>query len=178
MSALTLTADFPHSVNKVWHAIASREAMNLWLMPNDFEPIVGRKFTFRTDPAPGFDGIVHCEVLEVDPQRKLAYSWKGGPLDTLVTYILEPTADGGTRLHFTHEGFEGLKQRLIGGMLGRGWKRMVRRKLPEVLDRLDDAGNLGAAASPAGEPSISCHKSPLTRLRVALISMVPGKRGA
>ena len=30
----------------------------LWLMDNDFEPVVGHRFTFRTEPTRGFDGIV------------------------------------------------------------------------------------------------------------------------
>jgi len=34
-----------------------------WLMPNDFQPRLGHKFQFRTKPAPGFDGIVNCEVV-------------------------------------------------------------------------------------------------------------------
>lgn len=30
---------------------------------NDFEPRIGHRFQFRTEPAPGFDGVVNCEVL-------------------------------------------------------------------------------------------------------------------
>jgi len=172
---ITLTAEFPHPQQKVWHALTSREAMNAWLMPNDFEPVVGRRFTFRTDPAPGFDGIVRCEVLEIDAPRRLVYSWRGGPLDTVVTYMLEPTATG-TRIHFTHAGFNGLKHRLIGGMLGRDWKRMMRSKLPSVLDHMDERGHLRSGSTPPID--IACHKGPLTRMRVGLIGLVPGRRKA
>ena len=35
----------------VWKAIANREALADWLMPNDFEPVQGHEFTFRTKPA-------------------------------------------------------------------------------------------------------------------------------
>ena len=52
--------------------------------------------------------------------------------------------------------------------------RMMRSKLPALLDRMDESGTLRAAMSAV---DMSCHKGPLTRLRVALISMVPsGKR--
>jgi hypothetical protein len=141
-------------------------------MPNDFAPVLGHKFTFRTDPAPGFDGIVRCEVMEIDPPRRLVYSWQGGPLNTIVTYVLE-AIPGGTRIHFTHDGFEGIKQRLIGGMMGRGWKRMMRHRLPAVLDRMDEAGTL-QSKPPAAD--IRCHKNLASRLRVALIALVPGSK--
>lgn len=56
------TVRYPHPPSRVWAAITSSAALARWLMPNDFEPKVGHEFTFRTDPAPGFDGIVHCKV--------------------------------------------------------------------------------------------------------------------
>lgn len=37
-----------------------------WLMATDMRPLVGNSFTFKAEPAPWWDGIVHCEVLEVD----------------------------------------------------------------------------------------------------------------
>ena len=58
---------YPHPVDRVWAALTSSEALAAWLMPNDFEPVVGHRFTFRTKPAAGFDGMVRCEVLELDP---------------------------------------------------------------------------------------------------------------
>ena len=53
---------YPHPPERVWAAITSSEAMSQWLMPNDFQLVVGHRFQFRTKPAPGFDGIVHCEA--------------------------------------------------------------------------------------------------------------------
>jgi uncharacterized protein YndB with AHSA1/START domain len=118
----------------VWRWLADRDAMAQWLMPNDFEPRVGHQFTFRTKPAPGFDGIVHCRVLEVDPPRRLAFTWAGGGIDTVVTFTLE--ADGsGTVLRLTHAGFSGPKGVLLSYMLGNGWKGMLTRKLPKLLER-------------------------------------------
>jgi uncharacterized protein YndB with AHSA1/START domain len=62
------TANYPHPVERVWAALTSSDALAVWLMPNDFKPVVGHRFTFRTKPAPGFDGIVHCEVLLPPPE--------------------------------------------------------------------------------------------------------------
>src|ERR1700756_3069165 len=68
----------PYPPEKVWRALTTAELIGRWLMPNDFEPVVGKRFTFTTRPIGDWDGIVHCEVLEVVPQRRLAYSWQGG----------------------------------------------------------------------------------------------------
>ena len=54
----------------MWRAITDPESIAAWLMRNDFAPVVGHRFRFHTEPRPGFDGVVHCEVLEVDEPRK------------------------------------------------------------------------------------------------------------
>jgi uncharacterized protein YndB with AHSA1/START domain len=69
---------YKHSPQRVWRALTDSAAIARWLMPNDFQPVVGHKFQLRTKPRPGFDGIVKCEVLEMDAPRRLSYSWKGG----------------------------------------------------------------------------------------------------
>ncbi|MFL6053299.1 MAG: SRPBCC domain-containing protein [Actinoallomurus sp.] len=76
-----------HPPARVWHALTDPAMLARWLMPNDFQPVVGHRFTFRTHPRPnsGFDGVVHCEVLALEPQRLLRISWRGGSLDTTVT---------------------------------------------------------------------------------------------
>lgn len=86
---------FPQPREKVWEALATSEALADWMYPNDFEPRVGHRFTFRVPPKPdvGFDGIaVQCEVLECEPPHRLAFSWTaGGPVvDTRVSFRLEP----------------------------------------------------------------------------------------
>src|SRR3954462_6913101 len=97
--AIRIDTVYPHSPHRVWTALTDSRAMAEWLMRNDFEPRLGHRFQFRTKPAPGFDGVVHCEVTELDPPRRLAYTWKGGSIDTIVTWTLEPVADG-TRVKF------------------------------------------------------------------------------
>ena len=97
----------PFTPQQVWRALAEPEALGSWLMPNDFAPRVGHRFTFRTEPVPPyFDGIVNCEVLTVEPPTRLAYSWRGGPLtDTVVSFDLMPEG-AGTRLRLEHAGFD------------------------------------------------------------------------
>lgn len=117
----------------VWQAIADRDALAEWMYPNDFEPRIGHRFTFRVpgNPQVGFDGLtVQCEVLECDPPRKLVFSWTvGGPVvDTRVSFRLEPEGDG-TRIFFEHAGFDDSqpfgKQALYGAEYG--WAQMLDR---------------------------------------------------
>lgn len=99
----------PQPPEQVWRALADSATLAEWMFPNDFEPRVGHRFTFRVPPNPkaGFEGIiVHCEVLECEPPDALAFSWSaGGVVDTRVSFRLE--ADGeGTRVLFEHSGFD------------------------------------------------------------------------
>jgi uncharacterized protein YndB with AHSA1/START domain len=115
----------------VWRALTEPALLERWLMPNDIAPIVGHRFTFRTQPAPGFDGIVHCQIEEVQMPTRLVYSWTGGPLDTLVTWTLERTSQGGTHLRLTQDGF-GPEHGFTYDMLAKGW----REKAPDSLKRV------------------------------------------
>ena len=141
MSKIALERVYRHPRSKVWRALTDAELLGQWLMPNDFEPRVGHRFQFRTDPAPGFDGIVDCEVLELEPTSKLAFSWKGGPIDTVVTLTLTDHANG-TRLHMEQTGFRGVKEWFVGRMLKLGCRKIYGRYLPGILDRMDASGEL------------------------------------
>jgi uncharacterized protein YndB with AHSA1/START domain len=107
-AAETIVTDYdlaepPH---KVWRALTEPDLLAAWLGPNDIRPEVGHRFNVE----PGTDGPVECEVLEVEPNRSITYSWReakdGGPaLDSQVTWILTPTFIGGTHLRLVHDGF-------------------------------------------------------------------------
>ncbi|WP_433534691.1 SRPBCC family protein [Micromonospora sp. CA-249363] len=127
----------PHPPAKVWRALTDPDLIARWLMETDFVPVVGHRFTFRTAPRPGFDGVVHCEVLDLDPQRLLRWSWRGGSLDTVVTWTLAAESRG-TRLFLEHSGFDPddpLQQRTYA-LLDGGWRSHVWRRLTTVLDVL------------------------------------------
>ena len=127
---------YRHPPERVWRALTDPAAMADWLMANDFEPRVGHRFQFRAKPQPGWRGIVDAEVLVVDPPRRLSYSWLGDPSwkrPTTVTWTLVPR-DGGTLVTLEHDGFEGIGGVMLSYMMGRGWKRMMRRKLAATLE--------------------------------------------
>ena len=134
------TVEYGHPRERVWAALTSSESLARWLMPNDFEPVVGHAFQFRTDPGPGFDGIVNCEVLELEPPHRMVWTWVGGPIDTRVTFELEELPNGGTLLRFAQRGFTGVRGALVSKILGAGFARMYRKLLPAELDRLAAEG--------------------------------------
>jgi uncharacterized protein YndB with AHSA1/START domain len=133
---LKLERVYPYPPERVWRALTSPEALSEWLMPNDFEPRVGHNFNFRAKPGAGWDGVVNCEVLEVDEPRRLSYSWRNNFIDTVLTFTLEPTAEG-TRLYLTQTGFNGVKALMVSLIMNGGWKSMLRKSLPAVLARMD-----------------------------------------
>jgi uncharacterized protein YndB with AHSA1/START domain len=141
-------------VEKVWRALTDRRAIAEWMMDNDFEPRVGHEFTLRTDPAPGFDGIVRCRVLELDAPRAMAWSWRGGPVDTVVRFTLEPV-DGATRLRLVQTGFEGLRAVLVSRILESGTDRIYGRLLPDYLRRMRPDGSVEPAPLQPIRPNIT-----------------------
>jgi uncharacterized protein YndB with AHSA1/START domain len=125
----------PHTPEMVWKLLTTPELIGRWLMPNDFAPVVGRRFNFQTKPMGDWDGVVHCEVLEVVPARKLVYSWKGGSpanskygstLDSVVTWTVTPV-EGGTRLRLVHAGFRSPENDFAFDAMSSGWGRIVGR---------------------------------------------------
>lgn len=120
---------------KVWRALTEPDLLASWLMPNDIKPDVGHDFTFRTDPAPGFDGIVRCKIIESKPPARLVYSWIGGPIDTLVTWTLTPTASGGTHLHLEQSGF-GPEHGFTYDILEKGWREKAAGSLERVTSAI------------------------------------------
>jgi uncharacterized protein YndB with AHSA1/START domain len=134
-----LSWELPHPPAKVWRALTEPKLVAQWLMDNDMPSKTGTAFTFRTEPMPFWDGIVHSEILEWEPQKRLRYTWKGGPaattLDTVVTWSLTPVA-GGTRLELEHSGFRPDAAQAFAGAVA-GWKRNVADRMALVLNSLD-----------------------------------------
>jgi uncharacterized protein YndB with AHSA1/START domain len=137
MAAIEVDQFVSRPVEQVWLALTDPDLLARWLMPNDFKPVVGHRFTFRTEPVPqhGFDGIVHCQVLAMEPPRLLRFGWRGGTLDTMVTWRLIPEGTG-TRFLITHDGFDENDpgQRAALNILGGGWRSHLIRRLVSVLD--------------------------------------------
>lgn len=125
---LTFTRTLAHPPEKVWRALTEGELLARWIMPNDFKPVVGRKFAFRTTPSPHWNGVVHCQVREIEPLQRLVIAWgdgtaEGGGVTTTVVFTL--TADGqGARLRMEQSGFTPQMENNRRGAEF-GWNRMM-----------------------------------------------------
>lgn len=99
---------FPHPKEKLWRALTESTILAQWMMKNDFEPVVGRQFQFRTDPVPNWNGVVDCEVLIIEPLQRLSYIWGVGGIESGLRWVVEWTltaAEGGTHLRMEQSGF-------------------------------------------------------------------------
>jgi len=126
----------------VWEYLTRADLISQWLMENDFQPIVGHHFMFRTNPVPhmDFDGNVYCQVLEVQPPKKLSYSWKYGPepgkinLETIVTWTLVQK-NRGTELRLVHTGFKEPENDIGFEIMYKGWDENIKNRMENFMNR-------------------------------------------
>lgn len=169
MSDLVRRRYYPYPPDVVWAALTDRDALAQWLMPNNFEPEVGREFEFRVDPMAGMPGVVRCRVLEMEAFTRMVWSWgieRGAgkaPLHTTIRFDLSEH-EGGTLLTLTQANASALPW-FFRLSMAFGWGTMLKRWLPKVIanvsrtpaglryTRLDPAPNRGhhrARTVPAG----------------------------
>jgi uncharacterized protein YndB with AHSA1/START domain len=101
---LLIEKEFAHPPEKVWRALTQGALIKEWLMDNDFQPVVGHKFSFRATPVGTWSGVIESQVLVVEPNQKLSYSWGTLGVDTAVTWTLAATKTG-TLLRMEQSGF-------------------------------------------------------------------------
>jgi uncharacterized protein YndB with AHSA1/START domain len=150
MSYMRVVQDYSQPPPIVWRALTDPALVPLWTStgqggrPEGFKTEVGTRFRYIGKPFPGWDGIVHCEVLAVDEPALLRYDWRNKETDepTVVTNILAELPGGGTRLTWEHTGFHGLEGVVMSRILGRVRRKMLAGGLPAVLNDLDEKGNL------------------------------------
>lgn len=137
---------YPHPVETIWQCLTDPALLKQWsLSSGDFKAEPGFKWmeVKPARPAMGWDGKMYFEVLEVDPMKKLTYSFKGGPgegvinLDTVVTWTLIPK-DNGTVLILEHTGFRGAKNIFTSFIMELGWKNKVAKRFQKTLNQFSD----------------------------------------
>jgi uncharacterized protein YndB with AHSA1/START domain len=104
----------------VWRALTEPDLMARWWVRGEIKPVVGHRFTLDMGPW----GIQPCEVIEVEPEKLLRYTFAEGALNTTITWRLEAEGDG-TRVFLVHDGFEPDSASLHG--MSRGWPSIVKR---------------------------------------------------
>ena len=112
-----------HPPEKIWRALTQGPLIEAWPMKNDFQPVVGRRFSLRTEPMPHWDGVVDCEVLVLEPHQRLSYRWDASGLQTVVTWTLT-AVEGGTRVRMEQSGFGPQDDNNYKGA-AYGWQRNI-----------------------------------------------------
>ncbi len=120
---LVIERDFAHPPEKLWRALTESTLLAQWLLSNDFEPTVGRKFRFQSGQVPGWDGLIDCQVQVVEPLKRLSYTWSALGLDSTVLWTLTPTG-AGTHLRLEHSGFRPGQDQAYKGA-NYGWQRFL-----------------------------------------------------
>jgi uncharacterized protein YndB with AHSA1/START domain len=133
---------FPYAPETLWTMLTTADLIGRWLMePTGFIPTKGTRFTFQTTPAGAWDGTISCEVLEVIPNERLSFAWRGGDdadqgygsrLDTIVTWTLAKVP-GGTRLRLVHSGFDLPRNETAYTRMSAGWTNVV-GKIGDLAD--------------------------------------------
>ena len=134
--SVVVEREIAHPPEKIWRALTQPHLIEEWLMKNDFSPVVGHRFNLRG----GWGGVLDCEVLVVEPQRRLSYTWNFAhddpafDLESIVTFTLVPTK-GGTLLRMEQSGFRPDQKQAFGGAAA-GWREFFAR-LEDVMARID-----------------------------------------
>lgn len=121
----------PYPPARVWEALTDPELHARWWAPGDVKAVVGHRFTLDMGPW----GSQPCEVVEVEVERLLKYSFAEGSLDTTVTWRLVPEGHG-TRLLLEHAGFDldtPMGRQAHQGM-AQGWPSVLRRIAPALAE--------------------------------------------
>jgi uncharacterized protein YndB with AHSA1/START domain len=121
--------EVPYATEKIWRALTQPHLTEEWLMKNNFEPVVDRKFNLTGDW-----GAVDCQVLKIQPHTSLSYSWAAHGLESVVTWTLTPTSKG-TNLRMEQTGFRPEQEQAYRGAK-MGWSKFF-AKLEQVLARVD-----------------------------------------
>jgi len=138
--SVVVEREFAHPPEKVWRALTEGPLLDQWVMKNDFKPVVGHRFNFRAEPNPHWNGVTDCEVLAIEPLKRLSYSWNASGEEaangtrTIVTWTLTPTK-GGVVLRMEQSGFRpGEDEGFFEGAKF-GWTKML-GTLEGVLARM------------------------------------------
>lgn len=123
MRSLVIEKELPHPLEKVWRALTQGPLIKEWLMDNDLQPVVGHKFHFRATPRPPWNGVIDCEVLVVEPNKKFSYRWNSLGLESVVVWTLVATSSG-TLVRMEQSGFRPDQEANYQGA-NYGWHKFI-----------------------------------------------------
>jgi uncharacterized protein YndB with AHSA1/START domain len=112
--SVVVERELPYPPEKIWRALTQPHLIEERLMKNDFKPEVDHRFNLRKAPNPDVSIVVDCQVLVVEPNKTLSYTWEAYGLESVVTWTLTP-AGTGTHLRMEQSGFRPDQQRAYQG---------------------------------------------------------------
>jgi uncharacterized protein YndB with AHSA1/START domain len=115
--------ELPFPPEKIWRALTQPHLIEEWLMKNDFKPVVDHRFKLRKDPQPDLSIVVDCQVLAIEPNKTLSYTWAAYGLESIVTWTLTPVGTG-THLRMEQSGFRPDQRQAYQGAKG-GWRQFL-----------------------------------------------------
>jgi uncharacterized protein YndB with AHSA1/START domain len=121
--SLVIEKELPHPAAEIWRALTQGALIKEWLMDNDFQAVVGHKFNFRSTPMPKWDGVIDSQVLVIEPNKKLSYSWNSMGLESVVVWTLAPTKSG-TLVRMEQSGFRPDQEANYQGA-NYGWQKFI-----------------------------------------------------
>lgn len=129
--AVVVVRELPHAPEKVWRALTTPHLLSEWLGKTDLEPVIGHRFGVEITPQAGRSLAFNCEVIVVETNRVLVYSWNSlgngssSGLRSSVRWELTPTTVG-TLLRMEQSGFDTDQPLYLHGAR-MGWPHFVTR---------------------------------------------------
>lgn len=127
--SVVVERELPYPPDRIWRALTQPHLIGEWLMQTDFQPVVDQQFTLSGDW-----GAVDCQVLTVDANRSLSYTWAAFGLESVVTWTLTPTGSG-THLRMEQSGFQPDQQQFYEGAQA-SWPQFL-ANLEQILARIE-----------------------------------------
>ena len=127
--SVVVEREIAHPPEKLWRALTQPHLIEEWLMKSDFKPVVDHRFSLHANW-----GTVDCQVLAVEPNKTLSYTWAAQGLESVVVWTLTPTGTG-THLRMEQSGFRPDQEQAYQGAKY-GWQRFF-AALEQTLARID-----------------------------------------
>jgi len=135
---LTMDFQFKTTMEKLWAALTDSDQLARWVadirtgegMENNFKPVVGHRFQFRTKPTEFWNGVIEGEMLAVEAPYRLSYTWESGEKH-VITWTLSDLGNGMVNLRLEQTGISGEPAR-NGARYGWGkWMESLKKLLEQ-----------------------------------------------
>ena len=136
-NSIILEKSYKYDKEIIWKALTDKKYIAKWLMDTDFKLEKDLDFKLIDKNAKGWDGVVHCKLIDFEENKKLVYRWNNDKSETatIVEFTIEQNGEE-TSLKINHTGFKGIKGQFTKIVLASGWNRMMKNKIELVLEEI------------------------------------------